>query len=63
VSDKKKLVLRNSKGDAITYVIKKDNEVIWQGTDIHQQFQVLQAENKNADLVIGWKNTKGSLIV
>ncbi len=60
---KTKLVLKRTKKESIVYAIKADNEILWEGKDLHKRFKDIKAANKDRQLTVCWRSLKENISV
>ena len=63
MAHKKKLILKSEKMGPIIYTVKAEDDIIWQGRDIHKRFNVLKAAHKGKNLSVSWRYSKEYLSV
>ena len=61
--EKTKLVLKKAKKEPIVYAIKADNEILWEGKDLHKRFKDIKATNKDRQLTVCWRSSKENISV
>lgn len=56
MSSKRTLILKDR--SRIIYSVKIDDEVLWEGENVHEVFPTLKESNNNRDLSIHWEVKK-----
>ena len=58
----KKISIKKSSEVSPTYVMKLDNEVIWEGKDLKRQMEKIKKDNPLKRVSIAWKSDQEFLI-